>query len=258
MSIRKLAIVALMMTPVVAQAQTAPTTVEVVSTGAIDATPSWFNIQVSLSAHGEDKADAQRAIEAKRQALRAAMKTLGIPADALTFTPDSETIIDMASVDVVVEMEEPAEPSSKKKKSKDDPEELTKASADASDTATLRVASLDQAQALSEAVASEAITLGKPTAVLADPAAARRQAKAKALAVAREDAAVYGRELGLRPGKVLRISEGGSQLLFPGMQQKFMEMFTAGPQAFQAMFGKVNPAVVHIEETIVVEFAMVP
>lgn len=257
MSIRKLAIVALLMTPVVAQAQNAPTTVEVVSTGAIDATPSWFTISVSFSAHGEDKADAQRAIEAKRQALRAAMKTLGIPADALAFTPDSATFIDMASIDVVEAIDLDEEPAKKKSKG-EETEQLAKATVDASDTGTVRVTTLDQAQALSEAVASEGITLGKPTAVLADPAAARRQAKAKALAVAREDAAVYGRELGLRPGKVLRISEGGSQLLFPGMQQKFMEMFTAGPQAFQQMFGKTNPAVVHVEETIIVEFAMVP
>lgn len=256
MSIRKLAIVALLMTPVVAQAQNTPTTVEVVSTGAVDATPSWFTLQASLSAHGEDKADAQRAIEAKRQALRAAMKTLGIPADALAFAPDSATFIDMASMDVADAIDLDEEPA---KKSKDEAvEQLTKATVDASDTGTVRVTTLDQAQALSEAVASEGITLGKPTPVLADPMEARRQAKVKALSAARADAVVYGRELGLRPGKVLRISEGGGQLMLPGMQQKFMEMFTAGPQAFQQMFAKGNPAVVRVEETIVVEFAMVP
>lgn len=60
---------------------------------------------------------------------------------------------------------------------------------------------------LSALVAAEPTTLGGPRWVLADPAAARREAQARAVADARDRAAGYAEALGGRLGPLRRLSE---------------------------------------------------
>ena len=270
MVFRLLAAAAALTVPAIAAAQVAPASrtanVEVIATGAIDAPASWFTVALTYSVQAEDKGAAEKAHLEKQQAIRAAAQKVGVPLASVTTTPGSETtttstpeiVSDMVE-EVPSDDDKDAKKGAKGKEAEAEPAvEEPKPMIVISDTATVKAASLDQAQALTEALEAVDVQAGKPVAVLADPDGVRRQAKAKALSVARGDAEAYGRELGLRPVRVARISEGSSQLFLPGIQQKFMQAMYSGPQAFQAMFQNQNPAVVHIEETIVVEFVMAP
>jgi uncharacterized protein YggE len=273
MYFRLLAAAAALTVPAIAAAQVAPasrtTSVEVVATGTIDAPASWFTVGLTYSVQADDKEAAEKAHLEKQQAIRAAAQKAGVPLASVTMTAGSETTTTTTPeiFDTPVEAMD-ADPDAKDSKDNKDDKEAEavipepKPMTVISDTATVKASSLEQARALTEALEAIDVQAGKPVAVLADPEGVHRQAKAKALSVARSDAEAYGRELGLRPVRVARISEVGNQAMFPGLQEKFREAIDtamySGPQALQSMFQNQNTGTVHVEETIIVEFVMAP
>jgi uncharacterized protein YggE len=273
MILKLLAAGAALTIPAAASAQVAaargPASVEVVATGSIDAPASWFSVTLTYSVQDEDKAAAEKAHLAKQQAIRVAAQKVGLPLSAITMTPGSESVTtttpEVFDTDSVMTDVSVVDDTSDKKKGKAKEEEAAPAVVEEpkpmiviSDTATVHATTLDQARGFTEALEAIDVQASKPVAVLADPEGTRRQAKAKALAVARDDAAAYGQAMGLRPVRISRISETGGQSMLPGIQEKFLQAIYAGPQALQTLFQNTNPAVVHVEETIVVEFVMAP
>lgn len=96
-----------------------------------------------------------------------------------------------------------------------------------------------------------AANVSGPVFSLADEGPARAAAKADAIARARDHAAAYARTLGLRVGRILRISERGSPNLFSLQQMQGW---------MQAMIGKSGPDDGRLETTVnvSVDFALVP
>jgi uncharacterized protein YggE len=90
-----------------------------------------------------------------------------------------------------------------------------------------------------------------PVYSLKDEAPARAAAKADAIAKAREQAADYARALGMRVGRILRVSERGSPNIFSVQQMQGW---------MQEMMGKSGPDDGRVETTVTVsvDFALVP
>ncbi|MBB4839361.1 uncharacterized protein YggE [Sphingomonas kyeonggiensis] len=95
------------------------------------------------------------------------------------------------------------------------------------------------------------VGLGSEQSQIDDEPGLRREAKTRALAAARADADAYARSLGYKTIKLVAIDEAG-QLLPPSVQRLFEN----------APFGRAKPApkpgLVHIEESVIVEFVLTP
>lgn len=253
MFIRFLALIAALTIPAAALAQVGASktaTVEIVATGAIDVPATSFTVDLSYSVQGDDEAAAEEA-KAKRLAdIRAAIQKLGLSAEALVITPGSATTT--SSIDLDGPMAEDAAAEDAEADAVQIPPMVV-----ISDSASVKLNSMAQVTALGDAMTAIGVQAGKPVGTISDPDGARRQAKAKALGSARGDADAYAKALGLRTIGVSRISEGGNQILLPGLQQKVTQAVTSGPQAFASLLKSVSdPATVHVEETIIVEFVI--
>ncbi|MCW3847578.1 SIMPL domain-containing protein [Sphingomonas sp. LB-2] len=259
MIIRLMALLALLL-PVAAFAQVAPrhTSVEIVANGEVDIPATAFLVKLDWSAKGEDEAAALKAQDEQQATVRKTLEALGVPADAITITPGTvSTGPDYGSFDVMTNATVVELPTTEDANMIDDYALAQVASA--SDTAIVRLTSLPQVVDVQKALAGIGVRTSGITPLLDDNDGARRQAKAKALAAARGDAEGYATVLGMRVGRVIRISEAGNGLLLPGFQDKFQRMLTSGPEAMRNMFGaEIKPGFVHVEATIIVEFELVP
>ena len=244
----------------VAQSRSAsqPVTVEIVASGEIDAPATSVTMNATYITHGDTQAAADKAAEAKLQELLAAVQAQGIPAAAVTDLPDDELMrlnVTATADSTTIEDTSGATEAASDEEAKQD--ESAEPQFVASGGRTIRATSLAQAEAVKAALEKIDVIASEPNAELEDPAAAYRQAKARALRTARADADAYAKELGLRVVRVSRISEAGNQLFLPGLQDKLQRAITQGPAAMKDMF-KAKRGTVHIEAGIVVEFVLAP
>lgn len=233
---------------------TQPVNLEIVSTGAIDAAATKLTLAINFTTHGTTQNAADKAKVAKFAEVLAALKAEGVPASAVTDLSEAEMSKVMLSASATKTTEDSDADSDKDASAEPTPDEYS-----ATEGKTVTVTSMAQALAAKSALEKIDVTVGEPAAELDDAGtlAARRQAKAKALRDAREDAEAYAREMNLRVQRVSRISEVGNNLLLPGLQNKFEQAMAKGPAAFMGMFTS-KPGTIHVEASIIVEFVLAP
>jgi uncharacterized protein YggE len=127
-----------------------------------------------------------------------------------------------------------------------------------SESATLTLTSLGQLAAIKKSLGEHEVTWGDLQPELDDVGLVERAAKAKAVENARENAQVYATALGLRPVRVVKISEAGNGMFMPGTQRMFEKMMSGGPAAMAQMMRKNSSGTVHVEVSILVEFVLAP
>lgn len=246
MRIMTLIAAATMLTPTMVAAQSRPVSLEIVASGALDVKPSRVSMVISFKGEGDTQAEAERAVDAKMAKVQEILKAENIPASALGETSVEAFI--KAGTDSA-ESEDPdmasdAAGSGKPKFSVPGVKQLTVTSAAVAEAVKAKLEAID-------------VTVGSPK-FDADEArilTAQREVKALALRSARTDAEVYAKEMGMRINRVVRISEGGSGPLMPGIQTKLQQVITQGPQAFARMFKRTDGSVT-VETSIVVEFEL--
>jgi uncharacterized protein len=246
-----------LLAPAVAFAQSRPAqpvTVEIVSTGEIDAVPTAVSMNVNFLVHGESDAQAGTAKAAKLNEMLRTLQAQGVPATAITALPpeDLSRLVTNAktSDDAETEVTDDAD---------DAKDAVKEAKADVvdGDGRTVRLTSLAQAEAVRTALEKIDVTASEPVASLENRDAVARQAKTKALRSARLDADAYAAEMGMRVVRVARISESGGNMVLPGLQEKLQRAVTGGPTGLKDMF-KDKPGLVHVEATIIAEFVLAP
>lgn len=238
--------------PVAAVAQVrpaAPVIVEVIAIGEIDAPATYLTMTATWSSEAKTQELADRAKIAKLAEVLKALQAEGVPNSAVTALAADEPLVTAASPNDLLGL--------------DADDEATDAAAPAdpvftaSDSKSIRVTSLVQANAARDALEALGVTVSEPKATLDDQPAVYRQAKTLALRNARLDGDAYAREMGMRVARVSRISEAGNNLLLPGWQEKAQRMMNAGPTGIEEMF-KSKPGTVRVEATLVVEFVLTP
>lgn len=223
-----------------------PVTVEVSSIGTVDAKPSEASFTINYTATADSKAKAERDRAAKLAEVIALLQRQGITAAEVTGGPDDA-----------------AEESS----SSDDEDMVADAADEKSKPASEYTAKFEREVKLSQnasraqpaATALEAlgVTVGKVEVALndADRTAARREAKGKALQVAREDANVYASQLGQRVGRVVKISEIGNNMFLPALQEKLQQAVSGGKRGFEQLF-ESKPGTIRVDAGLVVTFEL--
>lgn len=241
MFIRLMVALALML-PAVALAQSGDKSVrvEIVASGTAEVPATSYKLYLNWTSSGDTDAVARKKQDENAAAVRAAVVRAGLSADAVTITPARSTaIIFPAGLD-----EAGAEPENKRKSY--------------SDRGVVRLTRLDQLQSLQTSLEGRNVTFGTPIAEAGDLTPLRRQAKAKALVSAREDATNYAAALGLRNVRIVRISEKSDGMFPLGMQDRFGEMMSGGPEAMRMMFENDSPSTVRVDMAIIVEFVIEP
>jgi uncharacterized protein YggE len=240
---------------------TQPVSLELVSTGEIDAAASKLTLAINFTTHGKTQAAADKAKLAKYAEILALLQKEGIAASAVTDLSEAEmSKVMLSAATATSTVTEEAEDASENDPGKDAAAaEATPDDYSATDGKSVVATSLMQAKAVKSALEKIDVTVGEPEAELdeAGTIAARRQAKAKALRDARADAEAYAREMNMRVQRVARISEVGNNLILPGLQTKFQDAMAKGPAALMGLFTS-KPGTIHIESSIVVEFVLVP
>jgi uncharacterized protein YggE len=242
MFVRLMVVLALML-PAVALAQTGDKSVrvEIVATGTVEVPATSYKVTLNWTSTGDNEVEARGKQEQNRAAVRAAVAKAGLPANALVIVPvrSGEIAFPVIVADASDSAGEPGRKSY-------------------GDRGVLRLTSLDQLESLEASLEKLDVTFGRPIAEAGDPASLRRQAKSKAVGVAREDALAYAATLGMRNVRIVRISEKSDGMLPFGMQDKFGEMMSGGPEALRTMFDNDSPGTVRVVAGVLVEFVIEP
>jgi len=233
---------------------TQPVSLEIVATGSIDAAASKLTLAINFTTHGTTQNAADKAKTAKFAEILALLQKEGVPASAVTDLSEEALAKVMLTASTATTDTDESESNDPSADSKPTPDDYS-----ATDGKNVTVTTLAQAQLVKRALENIGVTVGEPAAELDDAGmlAARRQAKAKALREAREDAEAYAREMNMRVQRVSRISEVGNNLILPGLQNKFEDAIGKGPAGMLALFAS-KPGTIHVERSIVVEFVLAP
>ncbi len=201
-----------------------------------------ISVGCTVTASGEGRSEARKALKEKLDKVQTAFKAQGIKADAIRATPSWQGKMGLISSAMAVAAA-----------SDEDADEDVSEQQEYSVT----LSSVDQIAPLSDALtdAGCARTSG-PDFKLADGAAAKRRATDAALVEARKSAELYAARLNLKVLRITRLEEGGgpfSDMMGPEFQQMMaMTMAKLGSGS------DGDPREVQTNQSIVVEFLMGP
>lgn len=230
---------------------------EVNATGSVTSRADIVTIQVQINGSGATVEEARRDAEARIRRVTQAARATGVPAadieageigtmsDAMTMTMDMNMA---APVDEMVNVAE-----MNAMESVGDMDMMQHApSVTANAMVELRLRDIARLDAVTLALGEAGGTIiPVPAYSLADAAGPRREARARALAAARADAEAYAAALGMRVGRVLRVSERA------GMD--FFTMMTSENAMRRTMNGGVQTEPeIDTSMTIGVDFALAP
>lgn len=268
MSIR-LVFAALMALPFVAAVQPAASQevrVRIVGTGQYEAPASSIVVTGTFWKDGESQAEADAALAANYDALARAVAKLGLPASALVREPRPTALLPTTSILTVPTVKAPPPPPPPPASSSGarlappivttpritmPPPPVRRPNATGGYTVTL--ANADQLAELRRLLAASTISLGTEQYKLADEAAARRQAKTRAVTAARADADAYAASLGLKAVRLVLIDEAG-QLTPPTLAR----MLEASAPPYRLRTEPAKPGFVRVEASVMAEFALTP
>ncbi|MHA6719528.1 SIMPL domain-containing protein [Sphingomonas sp. RS6] len=232
--------------PVQAGPVAAPVAVEIVGTGEVEVAPASASIVIGVTGKGKTRADAARAVAATLAQVRGVLKAEKIPASALAEASRGDFARVLATeIDSHAGDDDEAGDGAGTPVVERDYRRLTVSSVAAAEAVRTRLRAIDVSLSTIETATDEAVVV-----------AATRAAKARALRAAMGDADVYAREMGMRVGGVVRISEAGQGLLLPGLQSKLEQAIVHGPKAMSATFR--NPdGTTRVQTSIIVTFELV-
>jgi uncharacterized protein len=196
----------------------------------------------TVTATGEGRAEARKALKDKQSKVDAAFKAQGLKTDDIRVTPNWQGKMALISSAMAVAAA-----------SDEDADEDVSEQQEYS----LTVASVEKIAPLTDALtdAGCARTSG-PDFKLADPAAAKRRATDAALIEARKSADLYAERLNLKVLRITRLEEGGGP--FSDMMGPEFQQMMAMTMAKLGSGGDGDPRQVTTSQSIVVEFLMGP
>ncbi len=251
MQLKLLAAAVVLAVPTVAAAQTVrPVTVEIVATGDVDAPASSLTLLVGFTVSGKTQADADHAKADRYAAIAQLLQREGVAAGATSDMDENELMRSGMMFSEAVTIPVIPDDKAAEGAANDQPE------AHAIGGQSIRVATLAQAMRVRKDLDALGVRVAEPSAQLDDAEPFRREAKAKALANARQDAELYAHELGLRVIRVARISEAGNSVLLPGLQHQMERSMPMGPGSMRQATNVQLPGTVHVDATIIVEFVL--
>jgi uncharacterized protein YggE len=231
---------------------------EINALGAVSGRADSATLAVSITGAGDTEAAARVATEAKIREVRAALRTLGV-ADAdirirpVTTSPSppmsqgptgyeaNAMTYDMNVVAEDVNMVMPID-------------EVLPPAASGEASAEITVRNVDRAPAVQRALLDQGVYSAAAgiTYELADPGAARREARAQAMRKARADAEAYAASLNMRVVRIVRVSER--------IGLDMMALMATEPQTVMRMFGRTGMVGPDIQTMVVtgVDFVLAP
>lgn len=183
---------------------------ELSATGAVTTRADLVTIQVQVNASGATEAEARREAESQIRRITQVARGAGIAAsDVEAEEISAMPVMDMMTTDMnAMDVMENSVSIDTMEASTDANMSMGGSTASAAAMVTIQLRSVDRLEALTRALDEAGLSaIPMPTYALADPAAPRREARSRALAAARTDAAAYAAALGLRVVRVARVSE---------------------------------------------------
>lgn len=244
-----------------AQAPLAPGEVllELGSIGTATVPADLATIRLPISGHGDTEAAARADLETRYRRIATAARQAGVPAAAITRGEPSQgedlRILDVSEAPPPPAEEAPADAVAT-------PPPLTPLRPRArshylSSTVIVRVTDIARVPAIRRALDAAADTEfgnARPVYSLTDSRAARQAARAQALAAVRADAEAYAASLGMRVGRIVRVSERTGVDMLPLL----LGESSLVRQAFGPRPGESRGPDVSVFVVVGVDFALAP
>lgn len=227
---------------------------EINALGAVSRRADSATLAVSITGAGDTEAAARVATEAKIREARAALRALGV-ADAdirirpVTTSPSPPMSPGYEMNAVAYDMNAVAEENMAVPM-----EEVPPPAASGHASAEIIVRNVDRAMAVQRALLDQGIHSAGTGIIyaLADPGAARREARAQAMQKARADAEAYAASLNMRVVRIVRVTER--------IGLDMMALVATEPQTLMQMFGRSGMMGPDIQTMVVagVDFVLAP